>query len=368
MIKEGVNKRLMFYLAGVLLLLVVVHVPRDEAPVQYVDRHSGQLVTEKIPGERWLLWLYDNPAGELTLNALVKRKFVSEIYGRMMDRPSSVKKIAPFVREYDIDMSQFRDTVYGSFNDFFMRRLRADARRIDPDPAVLVSPADGKVLAYRDVTGEDFLIKGNRFDLPAFLGDTALARMFAHGSMFIIRLAPVDYHRFHYPVDGKVLYEKRIDGSYYSVNPLALRRRVRLLCENERGYTVIESDRFGRMVMAEVGATMVGSIVQTHRGPRVVKGEEKGFFRFGGSTVVLLLQPGRILIDEDLLVNTANGLETAVRMGERLGRALPAAAGAAAAETAAAEAAKTAAKGAAATGEIIEVPATAGTAKEKERP
>ncbi len=365
MFREGVHKRLLYYLLAVLLVLVIVRVPRHEAPVQYVDRQSGDVLTEKIPGERWLLWLYDNPAGELTLNALVKRKIVSELYGRMMDRPSSVKKIGPFIREYDIDMSQFRDTAYGSFNDFFTRRLRPGVRPVDPDPEVLVSPADGRALAYRNVSNDDFLVKGYRFDLLSFFRDTALARLFEHGSMIIVRLAPVDYHRFHYPVDGRVVEEKKMAGSYYSVNPLALRRRVELLCENERSYTVIDSDHFGKMVMAEVGATMVGSIVQTHRGPRVVRGEEKGFFRFGGSTVILFFQPGRLRIDDDLLLNTSNHLETAVHMGEHLGRALPAAAGATSAEAAPAETAK-ASEAAAATGEILETATrTTGTAEEQ---
>ena len=336
--KRGINKRLAAYLAVVFLVLVAIYVPRNKEPVQYVDRKSGELVTEKTPGERWLLWLYDNPVGELTLNALVKRKFVSEIYGRKMDKPASVKKIQPFILEYGIDMSDFRDTVYHCFNDFFTRCLKPSARPVDADPGVLVSPADGKLLAYSDLSGQDFFVKGYRFDLPEFLGDSLLARQFAGGSMIVIRLAPVDYHRFHFPVDGEVLYEKTLRGTYYSVNPLALRKKVELLCENERDYTVIASDRFGRMIMAEVGATLVGSIIQTCKGPRVVKGEEKGYFKFGGSTVILFFRKGVLQIDSDLLINTSNRLETAVKVGEHIGVVLPAAAGAAATKTPSAKA------------------------------
>ncbi len=340
--KLVLNKRLAAYLAVLLLIFVVTYVPPEKEPVQYVDRASGDLITEQIPGERWLLWLYDNPAGELTLNALVKRKFVSELYGRRMDKPGSVKKIRPFVREYHIDLSICRDTLFDSFNDFFTRRLKPSARPVDPDPMVLVSPADGKLLAYQDLSGEDFIVKGYRFDLLSFLQDTSLAHEFAGGSMVVVRLAPVDYHRFHFPADGTILYEKKLDGTYYSVNPLALRKKVELLCENERSYTVMDADRFGKMIMAEVGATLVGSIIQTCMGPRVVKGEEKGYFKFGGSSVILFFRRGTVRIDDDLLLNTSNHLETAVKMGEHIGVALPAAAGTTSSETSSAKATKTA--------------------------
>jgi len=339
--KRGINKRLALYLGAVFLVLVVTYVPGNREPVEVVDRSTGELMKEKVPGERWLLWLYGNPAGELTLNALVKRKFASEIYGRMMDRPKSVKKVRPFVREYGIDLSICRDTLFTTFNDFFTRQLKPSARPVDPDPSVLVSPADGRLLAYSNIARQDFVVKGYRFDLAGFLHDSLLAGEFEGGSMIIVRLAPVDYHRFHFPVDGTVLYEKNIQGTYYSVNPLALRKKVELLCENERDYTVIRSERFGRMIMAEVGATMVGSIIQTGQGPRVVKGEEKGFFRFGGSTVILFFRKGVVEIDQDLLINTSNHLETIVKMGEHIGRALPAAAGAATSETPAAETSET---------------------------
>ncbi len=339
--KFALNKKLAVYLAALLLIFVIVHVPPEKEPVQYVDRSSGDLVTARIPGERWLLWLYDNPAGEMTLDAVVKRKFVSEWYGRQMDKPSSVKKIRPFVREYRIDLSICRDTVFTSFNDFFTRRLKPSARPVDQDPLALVSPADGKLLAYSDVSAQDFIVKGYRFDLRSFLQDTSLAGEFAGGSMIVVRLAPVDYHRFHFPVDGTILYEKNVEGTYYSVNPIALRKRVRLLCENKRSYTVMDADHFGKMIMAEVGATMVGSIIQTDRGPRVTRGEEKGYFKFGGSTVILIFRKGAVRIDDDLLLNTSNHLETEVKMGEHIGEALPASAGAAATETPSAETAET---------------------------
>ena len=135
----------------------------------------------------------------------------------------------------------------------------------------------------------------------------------------IIRLAPVDYHRFHFPVSGNISVNKKIDGDYYSVNPFALRKKAEIFCLNKREYSILSNPLFGDVVIAEVGATMVGSIIQTFKGSYVNKGMEKGYFKFGGSTVVLLFEKSKIHIDKDLLTNTANGYETTVKMGERIG-------------------------------------------------
>ena len=146
-----------------------------------------------------------------------------------------------------------------------------------------------------------------------------LAQKYQDGALLIIRLAPMDYHRFHFPVSGKLSPNKKIDGDYYSVNPYALRKKAEIFCLNKREYTILSNPLFGDVVMAEVGATMVGSIEQTFKGSFVNKGEEKGYFKFGGSTVVLLFEKSKIHIDEDLLINTAKGYETTVKMGERIG-------------------------------------------------
>lgn len=290
----------------------------EPQPIQYMDRQTGELKTEKVPGEKWLVWLYNNPVGEATLWAFVKRKFVSEIYGRMMDKPSSAEKVQPFVKEYGIDLSIAEKQEFSSFNDFFTRKLKKSARPVNTDSNVVVSPADGKLMAWTDVAKADFLVKGYRFDVYSFLQDSVLAVMYENGSLVVVRLAPNDYHRFHFPVGGMVSPVVKINGDYYSVNPMALREMMDVFLLNKREYSVITNVRFGKVVMAEVGATMVGSIVQTYENDTVVKGEEKGYFEFGGSTVVLLFEPNKILIDNDLLANTQKGLETYVLMGEQI--------------------------------------------------
>ena len=310
---------------GIILLLLAIIIslasypltPQD--PIQYYERESGQIKTEEVAGEKWLVWLYYNPIGEATLWAFAKRKLVSSIYGNMMDRTSSAKKINPFIEDFEIDMSIAQKQEFSNFNDFFTRKLRDDARPIDISSNIVISPADGKILAYADISNSDFIIKGFRFDVYSFLDNPDLAQKYHDGALLIIRLAPVDYHRFHFPVSGNLSQIKKIEGDYYSVNPFALRKKAEIFCLNKREYAILTNPLFGDVIMAEVGATMVGSIEQTFKGSSVKKGEEKGYFKFGGSTVVLLFEKGKIHIDEDLLINTAKGYETTVKMGERIG-------------------------------------------------
>jgi phosphatidylserine decarboxylase len=310
---------------GIILLLLAIiallafYPSPEQAPIHYYDRESGELQTEKVAAENWLVWLYNNPVGEATLWTLVKRKFVSSIYGNMMDNPSSTKKIKPFVEEFDIDMTVFQKQEYNSFNDFFTRKINTSARPIDTTTTSAVSPADGKILAYENISNSDFIVKGYRFDIASFLNNTELAKKYINGSLVIIRLAPADYHRYHFPVSGNVSANTKIDGAYYSVNPLALRKMTEIFCLNKREYAVISNPVFGDVVMAEVGATMVGSMVQTYSGDFVSKGDEKGYFKFGGSTVVLLFEKNKITIDSDLLSNTSKGFETSAIQGERIG-------------------------------------------------
>ncbi len=309
---------LILLLLAVIAILALYPLP-PQAPIRYYDRQSGLLKTEKVAGQKWLVWLYNNPVGEATLWALAKRKVVSSVYGNSMDRPSSTKKIQAFVDEFDIDLSIAQKQEFNSFNDFFTRKLKYDARPVDTNSTVAVSPADGKILAYANISKSDFIIKGTRFDIFSFLNHARLAQNYLDGTLVIIRLAPFDYHRFHFPMSGRVSPITRIDGDYYSVNPLALRKMTEIFCLNKREFTIISNPLYGDVMMAEVGATMVGSIVQTYTGNFVKKGEEKGYFKFGGSTVVLLFEKNKIRIDEDLLINTLKGYETVIREGERIG-------------------------------------------------
>lgn len=290
--------------------------------IEYIDRATQEIKEEIVPGEGWLRWLYHSPLGKLALHAAVKRKFVSRLYGWRMDAPASKARIPAFVSSLGIEMDEatLPMEAYATFNEFFVRELKPEARPIDRAADAIVSPADGKILAFEGLTGlEHFFVKGQAFSLRSFLRDDALAERYAGGTLLIVRLAPVDYHRFHFPAAGVISASRAIRGAYYSVSPYAVKARLSVYWENKRELSRLLTDNAGELLLCEVGATMVGTIVQTYEpNTRVEKGQQKGMFKFGGSTVVLLLEAGRAKVDEDLLDNTRRGYETTIKLGERI--------------------------------------------------
>ena len=292
-------------------------------PIRYFHRAKQVVETERVYGEGWLRWTYGNPLGRLSLELLVKRWLASAYYGWRMNMRASANKVLPFIVDYDLDVDEFAKSqfTFKSFNDFFYRALKPGARPVAEGDRVAVLPADGRHLALQNVdAAAGFYVKGQRFDLTSFLGDAELALKFAGGSMLISRLCPVDYHRFHFPVAGTPGEPRLINGFLYSVSPIALRRKLDYLWQNKRMVTLVESPVFGQVAVCEIGATMVGSIFQSFLpGRAVAKGEEKGLFKFGGSCVITLFQPGKIKFDADLVRHGAEGLEVYARMGERLG-------------------------------------------------
>ena len=294
--------------------------------VRYIDRHTGELKTEDIYGERVLRWVYGNPLGRMAQWLLIRRWIVSAWYGSKMDEVKSSLRIVPFINKYGLDESEFADPVgeYLSFNEFFYRKLKLKSRPIDTEDNSLVFPADGRHMAFANISSENnFIVKGQIFNLKQFLCDDELAERYKDGSMLLSRLCPVDYHRFHFPCSGKVGIPRLINGWLYSVNPIALVTRPTIFWENKRIVTSVESVELGQVQFVEVGATMVGSVRQTYiPGEHVAKGDEKGYFAFGGSSVVVLFEKGRMRFDPDLLENTTNGYETYARFGERMGQIL----------------------------------------------
>lgn len=291
-------------------------------PIRYFNRHTGQMETEEIYGEGLLRWTYGHPLGALALAALVKRRFFSAWYGRRMDTPASAEKVPPFIERYGLDAAEFleKPTDFGSFNEFFYRKLKPEARPIDPAKEAVVFPADGRHLGFAkasEISG--VFVKGQKFDLGKLLGDDRLAGRLKDGSLVLSRLCPVDYHRFHFPVAGVPGEPRLIGGPLYSVSPLALRKRLAYLWENKRVITRLESDRCGNVWIVEIGATCVGSIRQTYApGAKVAKGDEKGYFEFGGSSVITLFEPGAVELAADLQQHSAEQTELYARVGTRM--------------------------------------------------
>jgi phosphatidylserine decarboxylase len=308
-------------LSIVVIVLLVAFFPFGESlPIKYIERSSGEVKIEKVPGEYWLRWLYNNPVGEISLETIVKRKFLSDWYGNKMDSPESADKIASFVEEYNIDLSIAKKKEFTSFNDFFYRELKDGVRPFIMDSNIVCSPADGKLLVYNNIGNKDFIVKGYRLNLNDFLQNDELAEKYKEGTLIIIRLCPTDYHRYHFPLAGEIQKEVSISGDLYSVSPIAIKKKIEIFCMNKRSYLQINNQYIGNYIIAEVGATMVGSIVRTYTGKYVEKGEEMGYFKFGGSTIVLLFERGKLTVDTDLIENTVKGIETEVKVGERIGK------------------------------------------------
>ncbi len=297
----------------------------------YIDRQSKKVCTERVYGRFFLDMLYgrgclNKITAPLFLPLVSKWHLLSRIYGYIQKSPISRCKIRNFIRVFGVDETEFAEPVdsFRSFNDFFIRRLKPAARPIAPGNDIAILPADGRCLVFSDITACDgFVVKGVKFCLNTFLGDQELAQQYEGGGMAIIRLCPSDYHRFHFPITCTPQAPLCMEGSLYSVNPMALKRDGTILAKNKRILTKLVSRNFGTVLFVDVGATYVGTIHQTFIPfEPYAKGDEKGYFSFGGSCVVMLFEPGRIQFDQDLLEASQKKMEVRGLMGQTLGRSL----------------------------------------------
>lgn len=292
---------------------------REPEPLLVRDRASGRLVPERVFGQGGLRFLYGTRRGGLLTWLLAARRPMSALYGRLQRAGRSRGQIERFAARLGIDPAEAEKTLgeYACLDEFFARRLRPGARPVDPDPAHVVSPADGRALAW-EAFPPALTVKRSRVSLAALVDEPALAAEFAGGPTLLVRLAPADYHRFHFPAEGVCGATRVLAGGLHSVHPIALAAGAPSLL-NARTVTRLESDGFGPLLLIEVGAMLVGTIEQTYAPGRVARGAEKGTFHFGGSTVLVLARAGRVRWDDDLLASTADGIETLVRMGTRVG-------------------------------------------------
>ncbi|MDJ0951597.1 MAG: phosphatidylserine decarboxylase [Alphaproteobacteria bacterium] len=291
---------------------------------RYLDRQSGQIKEDRLYAPGFLGWAYGTGPGWRLTNLLFSRRLISRVYGWIHKTRWSRRKIAPFAREMGVDPTECLRPLdaFASFNDFIVREIDLSRRPFVQDPAVCAAPVDGRLLAYQDIRADRPLpIKHAPLDPETLLQDRALARAYAGGSVVVSRLYLADYHHFHFPVEGVPQAARSIPGRYFAVTPYSARRPVPVFADNHRMVTRIETDRFGPIVMVEVGSFTIGSIQQRYRPGRPVRrGDHKGFFELGGSVVVLFFEQGAIRLDDDLCANTAKGMETYVRLGESIGR------------------------------------------------
>ena len=288
------------------------------------DRRTGQPYAEPVLGGGWMGAVYGASWRRRLAAPLFRTSWATRFLGWLADRPTSARRIPGVVDQLRIDVAECVTPPggFGCFNDFFTRRLKPGARPWDPARGSIVSPADCRMAAFPDgpVTA-GIPVKGAHFTPADLLGTAGKewAPRFASGPVVVARLCPADYHRFHFPVAGRVLAGWTVPGIYDSVHPLALALGVPVFRDNVRQVTVLETTA-GLVAFVEVGAFGVARIVQTHGSAEFHKMDEKGYFAFGGSTVALLFEPGRIELAADLLRNSADGWETRVLAGETIAR------------------------------------------------
>ena len=285
-------------------------------PVEYVERASGRRVVESVMGDGALRFAYETLLGRTLWSVLFGSKLLSAWLGRKYDSTKSKGDIRTLAAIPGClpDEAEKPIAEYGSFNEFFTRRLKPGARPVGEG---LVSPADGRLKLYLNADADTpFPLKGAIRSLRTVFDEAAPAGKY---DIAVIRLAPVDYHRFHFPcactTSGPV---RVVPGKYHSVNPIALLRYPDVYADNERQILKCRA-AFGDFWLVDVGAFGVGTIVQTYAGEEHAKGDEKGYFKFGGSTVIFIAPAGRVTFDADLVANSAAGLETQVRCCERIG-------------------------------------------------
>lgn len=282
------------------------------------DRQSGEYIETQQYGGGALSFLYGNAAGRVLLKLAIN-PITSRIYGRYNSLPISKRKIPEFIAEHNIDMNDFEDREYTSFCDFFTRKLRSGARTVDNSPDALISVADSKLLVYDIDDDLAAFIKGRKYTLSELTGSGDISSAYRSGLCLVFRLCMDDYHRYCFPDSGRISGERFIPGRLHTVSSIS--KNYPIYKENTRNVTFLKTEHLGSAVQIEVGAMLVGAI-KNHNKPTFQKGEEKGYFEPGGSTIVLLLEKDAAAIDDDIISQSKRGTETAVKYGEKIGRIL----------------------------------------------
>lgn len=282
----------------------------------YKDR-KGKIHKHDATPDKTIKLLYNTVGGRRILEKLIEPERQEKIRRLACTRWSSLL-VDPFAKKYHISFRDYIPTRYKSYNAFFTRKIKPECRPIERNDNLLACPCDGRLSAYRISDKLVMHIKNSDYSVKSLLRNHDLSEEFANGWCLVIRLTIEDYHRYCYPDDGYKSDDFFIPGLLHTVSPLVL-EHAHIYAENQRVYTVIDTDHFGRMIQMEIGALGVGRIVNHDDEGEICRGKEKGFFEFGGSTIVLLLKSDAFTPDKDLVDNTLEGYETIVKMGERIG-------------------------------------------------
>lgn len=278
---------------------------------------EGKIIYKDNGQDIFLKKLYGNKLGRAALSFMVKPA-LSRFVGWLLDTKLSTVLIKPFIKSNNIDMSDYVNQAFKSYNDFFVRSLKPGKRFINYDKNVLISPSDGRVSVYDINDDSVFRIKDSYYTVESLTHSKRAGEYYKGGKCVIIRLCVDNYHRYCYIDDGYKSKNKFIQGVLHTVNPIAC-EHYDIYKENSRECSILYTKNFGKVMQIEVGALMVGRIINYDEVSCIKKGDEKGRFEFGGSTICLLFKKDAVEIDKDLIRNTEEGFETAIKMGERIG-------------------------------------------------
>ena len=279
---------------------------------------DGTEIEKKIIYEGYLGGMYRRLTGRMVLKMLT-RPVVSKCAGWALSTKSSRVLVGPFVRRTGIDLSEYEQVRFRSYNEFFSRKIRPETRPIDNNPNHLISPCDSQLMVFPITEKGVFHVKNTPYTVETLLRDKQKAKEYEGGQIMIFRLGVDDYHRYCYVANGKKGENVFIPGVLHTVSPVVY-DHFPVYKENAREYCSLHTKEFGEMLMMEVGALMVGKIVNHFQQESAVRrGMEKGYFQFGGSTVILIAKAGAVHVDGDILHNSANGYETIVKYGEKIG-------------------------------------------------
>lgn len=292
------------------------------------NRYSQAKEIEKVYGHKAVKFAYSTAIGKL-LAPMIASRFVSKFYGSLQDLKSSGKKVPEFIKNFSIPIDQYKkgsikdnkiEDSYKSFNEFFIREFQSGKRNFIKGDSKMGACAEARYFGYDAITDDlKVPVKGSMLKASDLVGNADLSESFTGGPLMIARLCPVDYHRYHYPDNGTTIKSYQIEGDFHSVNPIALKFRNDIFIKNERRVSILETENFGKIAYIEVGATCVGKIVQSFDESKpFTKGDEKGYFLFGGSTVIICGEKGKWKPSLDILENTKLGIETYIHLGDEV--------------------------------------------------
>lgn len=285
--------------------------------IQVYDRDSRTVVDEPQYGEKRLHFLYDTTAGRVLLGTVFARRWYSSLNAVFNRSGYSARKVGPLIRRFGVDMSDYPGQDYPSYESFITRKIDPAKRPIAADPSALIAVADSRLLAYPITNRGRIPVKQSTYTVTELLRDPGLAAAYEDGICLVFRLLTHDYHRYCFADDGRVIRTRTIKGRLHSVQPISA-QRYKPLCENYRQYSVIETLNFGMVVAVEVGALLIGRI-HNHEITTCRRGQEKGYFGLGGSAICLLVEPGTVQIDPDILEYSREHIETRVKLGQGIG-------------------------------------------------